>query len=791
MGRTLKYLVAIIPVILLCGCSVTKRVPPGSYLLTKNKIEEDRSVPRKERIRATEVEQYLLLEPNRKLLGTNLYIHLYNTASADTTKNNWINRTLRNWGDPPVLLDSMQVIKSADLMQKYIEYSGFHDSRVSFAVDTTRRRKAKVTYSIEQNEPYYIGDINYEFSDELLRQVVLQDSSATLLHSGNILDGNVLSAEKERITRNLRNNGFFDFKQSYIEYVSDLTDDPVKDIDVVFHQQVVDYTSQGEAVYDNSSVYRIAEIVVNPQYDPMQAAAGDEYYQRLDTMEYKGLYILYPRGGYPKVRAEVLRQVVNLYPNYIYDEQEVRRAQSNIMRLGNYRSADIIFEEIVTDGEMIVSFISDDEDGQPVGYTTEKYLKCHINCIPALRQSYKIELEGTTSSSFNAIRATVGYQNRNFFRGAELFEASFTGGYEFLRTPGKRGAFEIGGAVSVSFPRFLTPFRIDRYNNTVNPRTKVEVSVNTQNRSRYERTLSSATLGYSWSNRGRSTFTLRPIDLNLVKMGYLDEEWIKSYKSEYLENSYVDQFVAGISGSYIYNSQLGSSILGRKSFVVRFNWETAGNLLNLGTYLLSHKKDYEDGRHYRIFGIRYAQYVRVDGSISDRIVLGPKTNVAFRLYGGFGTAYGNAASLPFDRLFYAGGSNSMRGWQPRRLGPGNQEIEDDVYPNQLGDMKLEANLELRFPVWKLLHGAVFFDLGNIWYHKQSGVPEDAVFKLNRFYKQLGFNTGLGLRFDVNVAVIRFDLGYKLHNPNLPSGKRWTDRFRIGDTVINFGVGYPF
>ncbi|MCD8072796.1 MAG: hypothetical protein LUE10_06455 [Alistipes sp.] len=646
-----KYFLTILAVVLLSGCSATRRVPPGEYMLVKNVVKEDRDVPRKDRIRAGEVEKYIRPETNRKFLGTNLYVHLHNLAGADTTKKNWINRTLRNWGEPPVLLDSTAVERSADLIHEYAQYVGYYNSRVSFDVET-RRKRAKAIYQIRQGDPYRIGDISYRFQDDLLRQVVMEDSAATLLRPGKILDGNVLVAEKERVTTYLRDNGFYDFNQSYIKYLADPTPEPdVFDLEVEFQQKVVDYTSLGEAVYDNTSVYRISEVFINPQYDPMKAASDKGYYERMDTMDYRGLKVIYPRGGRPKIRASILRQVVNLYPNHIYDETEVRQAQINLMRLGNYRNAYIIFEPVETQQEMIVTFVGGEDDDMSVEYATEKYLKCHINCTPALRQSYKIELEGTTASSFNAIRATVGYQNRNFFRGAELFDVSFTGGYEFLRSAGRKGAFALGGATSITFPRFITPFKVDRYNKMVNPRSKAEISVNAQSRVVYERTLVSATWGYAWSNRGRSSFAFRPIDLNFVKLSSLDADWIAKQKNAYLIHSFDDQFVSGMSGSYLYNTQVAVPGRKRGSFVFHLNWETAGNLLDAGTSLLSKKHTDRDSgeKYYRIFGIRYAQYFRFDASISDRIPLGGKTNIDFRLYGGMGKAYGNAVAMPKAR----------------------------------------------------------------------------------------------------------------------------------------------
>ena len=203
--------------------------------------------------------------------------------------------------------------------------------------------------------------------------------------------------------------------------------------------------------------------------------------------------------------------------------------------------------------------------------------------------------------------------------------------------------------------------------------------------------------------------------------------------------------------------------------------------------------DKDGDKYYKLFGIRYAQYFRLDASLSNNVMVSEKSSVAYRLYAGGGLSYGNSNSIPFDRLFFAGGSNSMRGWQVRTLGPGTVLRPDSAYPTQLGNFRLEANLEMRFPVWGIFHGALFFDVGNIWFLKSNPAEyeSEAVFKLNRFYKQLGFNTGLGLRLDIKYAILRFDWGIRLHDPNLPAGHRWIENFRFKNTALHVGVGYPF
>ncbi|MDE5707865.1 MAG: outer membrane protein assembly factor, partial [Alistipes sp.] len=267
--------------------------------------------------------------------------------------------------------------------------------------------------------------------------------------------------------------------------------------------------------------------------------------------------------------------------------------------------------------------------------------------------------------------------------------------------------------------------------------------------------------------------------------------------NQYLIYSYKSQFIAGLSFGYVYNNQFKH--LGGNATMIRFNVETAGNLVDGLEHLFSHPQAGQS--YYRIFGLRYAQYVRADLSLSRKITLGEKTALAGRLYGGAAVAYGNSDIVPFDRMFYAGGSNSMRGWTPRTLGPGSVLITDLEYPTQLGDMRLEANLEFRFPIWGIVHGAAFLDVGNIWNLKDKSLYSDSsvsasdaastVFRFGDFYRQLGFDTGVGLRLDIKFAVLRLDWGIQLHNPNNPAGERWIHNFKWKNTALNFGVGYPF
>ena len=777
------------------ACSVTRNLPEGEYLLRKIRIEDDKSTPRKERIRAYELEKYVRQSPNKRFLGTNFYVWLY--EHADPEKENRWNDWKRKVGEAPVLLDMSLTQKSAQNLKVYMDSRGFFSSEATFEVDTvSRRKRATVTFHTRQGKPFRIDSISYEFKDRFLEQLVLPDTVNSLLHRGDVFNIAVLDAERERITSYLKERGYYNFSVNNIFYEADtLGGNDRVDLQLVVKQYLAGYDDRGRAIMDNNMVYRIDEINIFPDYDPAAVQNDPTWRSRLDTAYYRGLNVVYERK--PDLRPSVLRRAVPLYPNYVYNSSRVDRTYNNLMSLGYFKSARISFEELPppADSTNLVSFIGATADSTQTLYTREGYLKCNIFCIPTLRQSVKVDLEGSTTSTFYGLKATVGYQNRNIFRGAESFDLSFTAGYEFMKAPDakKKRATEFGVTTGLTFPRFLLPWHVGRPHSVNQPRTKIELSVNFQDRPYYNRTLSSAGIDYMWTNNRYSTFSLRPIDINVIDVENLDESFLtvngELTANRYLLESFRTQFVGGLSFGYSFNNQRKN--FGGNATNVRFNFETAGNLIDAVEHLFFAPASGKD--YYTIFGIQYSQYFRTDLSLSRKIMLGDATALVGHLYGGVAMAYGNSSSVPFDRQFYSGGSNGMRGWAPRTLGQGSVPDPDSVFPIQTGDVKLEANLELRFPIWGIVQGATFLDLGNIWYIRRnpSEYSDDAVFFFNNFYKQLGFNTGFGLRFDIKFAVLRLDWGLQLHNPNNPVGERWIHNFKWKNMALNFGVGYPF
>ena len=782
-----KFVVPILILIaaVLSSCSVTRHMPQNSYLLQSNRIETDKETPREERIKSDDLAKYIKQTPNKRFLGTNLYLWIH--SQANPNKDNWWNRFKRRIGTPPVYLDTAQTRRSATQMQIYMKGRGYYNSAASFAIDSAKR-KARVTYTVRQGPPYRLGKITYDFRDKMLEAVLRPDSAATLIHSGDVYDVGVLDKERSRIAEYLKDRGYYNFSINNIRYGVQF-DEELRTVDVrmIVQQQIVGYDESGRAQLENNTVYRVKDVYIFPDYDPVRATTDSSYYDKLDTLTYRGLHIVYERKLH--VKKEILRQAVNIYPNALYDASDVKRAYDNVMRLGYYKSASILFTPVSDSASAAneITFIGDTTSANAVT-TTEGYLACNILCTPALRQSYKVEFELSTTSNYYGFGVTLGYQNRNFFNGAELFEINGKVGYELLRAKGKKNSFEIGGTTSLSFPRFLFPLPFDRYNQLYNPRTKVEFSFTAQRRPYYHRMLSSATWGYSWGNHRYGNFTIKPIDLSVVKLRSIDTAFLNSLQNPYLSNSYQSQLIAGLSASYAYNNQFKG--LSASSVNLRINLETMGNLINGLSHLFWHKNHNED--FYRIFGIRFAQYVRADINFSQKFPIGEKASFVYRLYAGAARSYSNSASVPFDRLFFSGGANSMRGWLARTLGPGSAALPSGaVYPSQLGNMKLEANIEARFPLWDFVHGAWFVDAGNVWFMGAGDYSPASGFPINSFYRQLGLDTGVGIRLDFNFFVFRIDWGIKIHNPNEPAGQRWIQRFKFRNTTLNFGVGYPF
>lgn len=795
MGRWLRYIVVMLVVVVVIGCDVTSSLPEGSYLVSKVTIVEDKQKHPDDRITVDKdgIEYYIRQSPNKRILGMDFYVWVYEKINPE--KDNWWNRLKAKIGEEPVIYDQSLTDMSVKNLTTYLHTRGYFDSRVDVQLDTTRRHKrAEITYTIHQGEPMRIDSLEFEILDKSVAPLILADTANTLLRRGEVLDISYLDKERERVAQSLNNHGFYDFTVNNIFYnVDTLAGDNTANVQMVVNPKLSGYSIYGAPQWEDNAVYRLRNINVYPTYDPLlRANSGFKSDAQIDTTYYYGLNIIRDVDATPRLRDALLRRIIPLYPSFIYNAQQVDKSYNELMSLGFFRNAKIEFTPVQSE-ENYVTYIAHEGDNDVLVNTRESFLDCNIYCTPALKQSVKAELEASSTSTFYGMGATIGYSNTNLFRGAEAFDISAGFGLEFMyaRDVKKRSAQEFSLMAGLSFPRFLAPVYPSPESKIWQPRTRMELSFDYQNRPYYRRNLFSARWAYSW-NLGRcSSFVIRPIDINWIDVKEVDADFLADIDNKYLRTSFESQLNAGLSATYVYNTQRSSKEM--DGTALRLNIETSGNLIQGLESLFSHHAPGKD--YYEILGIRYSQYVRGELNLRHKIDFGHNLALAGRLFGGVGVTYGNSAgySIPFDRMFYCGGANSMRGWAPRTLGPGNKaQVHDSVYPAQVGDVRLEANVEFRFPIWWIFHGATFLDVGNVWYLRTTqGSSPDEVFKFDQFYKQLGVNTGLGLRIDAYFVILRIDWGLQLHNPGWAEGERWIHNFKWENMAINFGVGYPF
>lgn len=791
MSRTSgKYRIAFALTILLLvtSCSIQGFLDDGEYVLVQNHIETDMQVPREERITASEINKYIKQRPAPDILNIRSWFYLI----SDSTKTNFLNRTLRNFiGVRPTILDTTLTRRSAENIREYVISRGFFAAQEeqSFRYDPTTRTTT-VTYTTIQGEPYRIQNIDYDIEDDYIAKMLRTDS-ASLIKEGSILDINALGNERKRIATLLGNEGFYEFSENNIEFRVDTTLGNHKaSVEMILKKQIVGYDANGEPIRQNSPIYRIGSVSVMPDYNATQAATNPDYLLGLDTLNYQGLEIVY-HGDKPNIRPGVLRRLIRLQSGALYNDSRLNTTYENLMRVDYIHSANIILTPSDRDQMKQVTYVGD--HWSDTAETTEGLLDCQVRLSPAMRQNFKTDVEGTISSAFYGLSTTLGYQNRNLFRGAELFDMSLSFAYEYLKSNDSsinRNSTEFGGVMGFTFPQFLFPANIDPAGRAINPQTRVELSISSQNRRYYDRVLSNVSFGYSWASGTKHQFTVRPFDVSLVKMNYVSQEFLDRLQNPYLKNSYTTQMMAGISANYTYGAT--NDVASTDYTTLRVGLSTSGNTLSSLQSLFGAPKS--DG-HYTLFGIPYAQYLRNDITWVQSFPLDEESSIVYRLYGGIILPYGNSQneSLPIDRLFYGGGVNSMRGWSVRRLGPGGSKEVKGGYPSQFGNLKLEANVELRFPIYSALKGALFMDAGNIWYTPDiRGVAEDAAFKFDTALSQVALNTGIGVRLDVEFAVLRLDWGIQIYNPGKAEGKRWVLRNpSLSNTAIHLGIGYPF
>ncbi|MDR1898015.1 MAG: BamA/TamA family outer membrane protein [Prevotellaceae bacterium] len=771
MGFTFSWRIYILAVsftgLCLCSCSTTRKVPEGSYLLKKNTVNiyGDKLDSRALReLSADEIYTYIHQRSNRKDMFK-FYLGLYNLSGKNTSK--WINRKLQEWGEAPVIFDSTLIRRSVLNIESYMRNRGFYYATVKDSV-IVKGKKAEVIYSVNPDASYYIRNIAYDIQDTTVRKYVLSDTLR--LRSGRRLSPNMLNRETEAITANLRNKGYYTFNKGVIKFRADSTVGNMQADLTVIIPPFSQMDEKNQRVQTNYPLYKINDVYIYTNYNALTAAVDSTYINTFDTMRYGDMHVL--SGGGMNLKPGVLARANLFEKGDYYSEEKVNRTYNNFSGLALFKSITIQFRESKEKNDL---------------------LDCLIFLDPIASQSYKVDMElSTNSSDMIGFSPGFSYAHKNLFKGAEVFTLDFRGVFQYsLRSSGNTSQ-EYNMGASLNLPKFLMPVSLGYFKTQI-PHTLFNTSYVYQQRPDYTRAMATIRFGYRWKASQQNTYQLNLLDFNMVKMYDLSPEFYAKINNLYLKNTYSNHFVLGITGSYIYNNQPERPNRWRRSSYLGYiiNGDVAGNILSL--FNAAMPKDPSLGR--MIEGMPYSQYVKADINMIYNTPVYTASELVYRFYFGIGKAYGNSISMPFEKMFYAGGANGLRGWQIRELGPGSVSSDSiGVFPNQVADLRLEFNVEYRFPLFWKFEGAFFADAGNIWSINPSDTRAGAKFGFNRFYKEIAVDTGLGLRLDFDYFVLRFDLGVKVHNPGLPEKSRLIapfDWLNKNNFNFHFGINYPF
>ena len=707
----------------------------------------------------------------------------------ETKIKNWFKNTI---GEPPVILDTMLTIATLKQHKSYLNNKGYFDATVSKEIKY-KRKKADVKYIINSGKPYKIKNITYSIEDMYVKNFVLNDTANALIKKMSNYNVDAFQNERERISKMLRNEGYYNFSREFIFFEIDSTiGNHNIDLKLIIKNPVYklnDATSSFQKL--NHKRFIINRIYISPQQAPslQDVTHSDTILVRIPDKKDKNVFSDYYYFIYhspPRVNPKVITQSVYFKDKKLFSQSDVEQTYKNLSDLKNYRFINIHF--------------SDDKDTL-VDNPFFSAIDCNIDLTRMPVHYYNIETETTNSGGNLGLAANISYQNKNLLKNAEIFSLKLNGALEAQKIFGNEGAsqvinqlpfntIETGVEANIEIPKFLIPISPEKFPKYFKPQTTFKTGLNYQQRPDYTRYILNTSFGYEWKESEYKKHILIPLEINTVKIKP-DSSFvaiINSIKDKRIQLSYSDNLSMSLRYSFIFSNQKINKISDFSYF--RGNIESSGNTLWLASRIINMKQDALGS--YEIFNIRYTQFVKFDADFRHYNILTKHSSFVYRVAGGIAFPYGNISIMPFDKSFYVGGANGLRAWKLYEMGPGSYSDTAAVKFFKTGDIHLEANIEYRFDIYKYLKGALFMDAGNIWLRKNNVEYPNAQFKLDEFYKEIAIGGGIGARFDFSFFIIRIDAAIPLRDPRRVPEMRWVyDEMKLTKVNFNLGIGYPF
>lgn len=809
--KNVLFILLILGLVFFSSCKTKKNLPPR--IIKNNIVVEEGD------INTSKLNTYIRQKPNKKIfLVVPFHLGIYKFAESwkdnsqkkadridrkiekkraqnkkfdlekyqkrkQRTPRKWVMNTL---GEAPVLLDSTLMNNSARQMEMYLSANGHFNSKVRTEVEPKKRNRAEVTYIVQATDPYKVTNIVWKINDKNIKEYEPILKINSLIKTNTQYNEDLLDSERDRITLFLRERGFYHFNKSFIVFTADST---LGDKSIELTLIVRSFLQKNENSETKFTEISHPRSIIKNVFYHTDFRIGDLKNLEKDTLEYSyyiknhdeslKAYFIYENEL--SIRPKTILSKSFLRQNEWVSITNVIKTNNALSSLSNFRYINIRFEEIGKDSLDNIQ------------------MNAHVELSSLKQFGYTAEIEGTNSGSNLGISGLITFRNRNTFKGAEILSLKLRGAVEaqktFIESTTEDGnifkslpfnTIEGGFETEILIPSFLMPGKSLLFSNKYSPKSAFNAGFHYQQRPDYIRYLSNMSLTWDWNVGKNSYHSITPVFLNLVRINP-DSSFIIRIEqySRSLQSSYKDHLIGGGRWTYIYTNQKTSK--SKISSYFRSNVESSGFLSRASSMLFA---EAQAGQTYNIFGIRFSQYVKFDADYRIYYKLNKTNTLALRGFGGLAIPYGNSAVMPFDKRYSVGGSNDMRAWKFRSLGPGT--YSDSLSFDKTGDISLIASAEYRFPVISYLQSALFIDAGNIWTIKEYTDFPGGKFNLSSFYKQIAIGSGIGLRLDFGFFVFRVDAAVPIVDPAREIGDKWLGlsdyRKRIN---LNFGIGYPF
>ena len=752
----LLYLYFILLVVLTSSCSVNKFLPEDKTLFTGAEIEVNTEEDKEISELKSKLNSAIERNTNSKFLGMRpgLYYHFKAQRENPGFINKFLNKQI---GEDPYYFESFDIDADENILTNRLQNSGYFGSKVTSTVERdSTDRSTSVKYSIDLVKPYRLKSYSLQktLEDTLTIYKDIQSSlQSSIIKENGLFDLTQLKAERERIDQYLKQRGYYNFNSDFLIFEADTNRYDQRNFDLFLRlktkvpkKSLVPYIVDEVNIYPNRSLSSETEIK--------------------DTTNYMGYNFIQDSVFFKPKRLE---PYILIEPDKAYNPITSKYTSRRLSSIQTYKFVNINYTETDT---------VEDNEGN-------RHLKADIYLSPLNKRSLRLELQAVTkSNNFSGPNLSVVYSNRNLFKGGELLRLSASGGYEqqFFGKTDDQGlsSIQLGLNASILFPRLIFPIDLSESFEYAIPKTKVSLSLDHLNRTQlYTLNSVSSSFGYLWEGNTYVTHELRPINIQYVSLGKTSDEFDQILdENPFLRRSFDQQFIAGLTYNFTYDEIVDQSKSGGLYFGA--NYDMAGNGLNfLGS-------ENEQGKN-TFLGLEYAHYIKADLELRYHLKLdNDRQKLVGRIFGGVGQPLGTTQSLPFVKQFFSGGPYSVRAFRIRSLGPGTYSPEDgsNSFFDQSGDIKLEANLEYRFPITEYLNGAFFADAGNVWLMQENEALPGGRFS-SSFINELGAGVGFGLRVDIQGFVIRLDLASPIKEPTAS----WN--FNASSPVLNFAIGYPF